>query len=214
MGALLFIVLFGSAAIGLLLWGGAGVVSTTDRATPPPPAALADRGLRQDELVRIEGNVAIDDTLLRSPIEGRPCVGYYLGVDYFDGSRHHVPQWFPVTEETVVVPFRVIGDDGSVVEIDANRFDIELHFVEGGRVLDPPADRVRPVLRRDGATRFADGRNLAYVEVVIEPGARVSLVGRVLRPASAGGGAYRSSTRGAALGPLGAEAPIRLDLAS
>ncbi|MCB9596491.1 MAG: hypothetical protein H6719_27455 [Sandaracinaceae bacterium] len=214
MGALLFIVLFGSAAIGLLLWGGAGWSRrrTARRLLRQPPSPIG--GLRQDELVRIEGNVAIDDTLLRSPIEGRPCVGYYLGVDYFDGSRHHVPQWFPVTEETVVVPFRVIGDDGSVVEIDANRFDIELHFVEGGRVLDPPADRVRPVLRRDGATRFADGRNLAYVEVVIEPGARVSLVGRVLRPASAGGGAYRSSTRGAALGPLGAEAPIRLDLAS
>jgi hypothetical protein len=169
--------------------------------------------LRQGQLVRVEGRVAIDGTpLLRSPIEDRPCVGYYLGVDYFDAARHHVPQWFPVGEETVLVPFRVIGDDGSVLEIDADRFDVEVCFVESGRVLDPPPERVRPVLTRAGCRRFAEGRNLSYVEVAIEPGARVSLVGRVLRPASAGAGAYRRSVRGAVLGPLRDDEAIRLDL--
>ena len=38
----------------------------------------------------------------------------------------------------LVAPFRVIGDDGSTVEIDADRYDLELHFVETGRVLEDP----------------------------------------------------------------------------
>jgi len=178
------------------------------RQVPTPIARL-----RRDEVVRVTGRVAIDGTpLLRSPIEGRPCVGYYVGVDFFDASRHHVPRWFPVTEETVVAPFRVIGDDGSTVEIDADRYDLELHFVETGRVLEPPADRVGQVLRRRGEDRRFSARNLAYVEVALEPGARVSVVGAVLRPPVSGAGAYRRSSRAAELGPIEAGAPIRVEL--
>lgn len=213
MGELLVIALLAAVGIGIAIR--LAIVLARRRTTRRllRVAASPIGALRRDELVRIEGRVAIDGTpLLRSPIEDRPCVGYYLGVDYFDAARHHVPQWFPVGEETVLVPFRVIGDDGSAIEVDAERFDVEVHFVESGRVLDPPPERVRPVLTRAGCRRFAEGRNLSYVEVAIEPGARVSLVGRVLRPASAGDGAYRRSTRGAALGPLGEDEPIRLEL--
>lgn len=169
--------------------------------------------LRRDAVVRVTGRVAIDGTpLLRSPIEGRPCVGYYVGVDWFDASRHHVPSWFQVTEETVIAPFRVVGDDGSTIEIDADRYDLELHFVETGRVLEPPPDRVRRVLHRRGEHRRFEARNLAYVEVALEPGARVSIVGTVLRPPVAGVGAYRRSSRAAELGPLEDGAAIRVDL--
>ncbi len=213
MGGLIFIALLGITAIVAL--GRLGLALARRRAAArvlrQPPTPIGE--LRRGAVVRVEGRIAVDDTpLLRSPIEARPCVGYYVGVDYFDQSRHHVPQWFPVTEETFVAPFRVIGDDGAVVEVDAASFDVEVRFVESGRVLDPPFERVRPVLDRAGSGRFSRGRNLAYVEVVIEPGARVSLVGRVLRPASGGEGAYRRSTRGAALGPLRDGDAIRLDL--
>ncbi len=213
MGGLLVIALLAALGLGVAVRLALLVARrrTARRLLRRPPSPIAT--LREGDLVRIEGRVAVDGTpLLRSPIEDRPCVGYYLGVDYFDAARHHVPQWFPVGEETVVVPFRVIGDEGIAIEVDADRFDVEVHFVEGGRVLDPPPERVRPVLTRAGCRRFAEGRNLSYVEVPIEPGARVSLVGRVLRPASAGDGAYRRSTRGAALGPLREDEPIRLDL--
>ncbi|MBX3269818.1 MAG: hypothetical protein KF729_06135 [Sandaracinaceae bacterium] len=205
--------LFAAVGLGAGLWAARAVArrQVARRLLRGAPSPIGT--LREDALVRVEGRVAIDGTpLLRSPIEGRPCVGYYVGVDYFDATRHQVPCWFPITEETVVVPFRVIGDDGAVVEVDADRFDVEVHFVESGRVLDPPPERVVPVLSRS-ERRFVRGRNLAYVEVAIAPGARVSIVGRVLRPAGGGAGAYRRSPRGAALGPLREGDPIRLELA-
>jgi len=210
-GALLTLALLAVLGIGAATRAGLRRARAR-RLARQPPTPIGQ--LRRDDVVRVSGRVAIDGTcpVLRSPIEGRPCVGYYVGVDWFDASQHHVPRWFSVTEETVIVPFRMVGDDGSVIEIDADRFDLELHFVETGRVLEPPADRVRRVLRRHGEARRLPSRDLAYTEVALEPGTRVSVVGTVLRPPVAGGGAYRRSTRAAQLGPLEDGAPIRVEL--
>ncbi|MCA9605028.1 MAG: hypothetical protein KC619_05515 [Myxococcales bacterium] len=212
MGGLLVIALLAVTGIVVLVGTARGLLRrrAVARLLRRPPALIGE--LREGQLARIEGRVSAEDTpLLRSPIEERPCVGYYVGVDYFDVTRHHVPRWFPVAEETAMVPFRVVGDDGAVLDVDASSIDIEICFIESGRVLDPPRDRVRPILRRNDR-RSAAGRNLSYVEVAIEPGARVSLIGRVLRPASGGGGAYRRSAHGAALGPLRDGDAIRLDV--
>lgn len=199
---------FALVLAGVRFWRGRAI----RRLRSAPPTSIGE--LEELETVRVEGRVTIEGTpMLRSPIEGRPCVAYYLGLEYFDdGDRRQVPMWFPLGEETVVTRFRVVGEDGHVIEIDADRFDLELHFVETGRVVDPPKEQVGPVLRRLGDARRVRNRPLAYVEVVIEPGAQVSLIGKVLRQSTGAKGAYRTSGRTAELGPLRPGEPIRLDL--
>ncbi len=198
-------------AAAIAAYGGAVMMrrAAARRAWEGPATPVGE--LAAGRVVRVEGRLAAHGQLLRAPITGVECVGYDAWIEYLDGdSPTRVPRWFPAASETVVAPFRVEGDDGHAVVIDADRHDVELAIPPLPRRTDADFEALAPVLRRAGDPRLLRDRTLGYVEIALRPGTRITVVGRVLRPPTGGAGAYRRGAREAELGPTHTGAPVGL----
>ncbi len=137
------------------------------------PAALAD--LREGLHCRVAGTVRTDGgAVVRAPITDRACVAYALEVSQEDDLHSYLL----VGLDKRAVPF-VLEDEGHHALIVATHFQI---LVRDAAMLRVPRAELEPghreLLSRVCPTfAWVDARTITFREIVIEPGARVSIAG-------------------------------------
>jgi hypothetical protein len=157
-----------------------------DRQATTTIATLREGG---DEPAKIQGVVAAREPLLTSPVSGRACIGYRIIIE---GLGPGSP---PVVRREAWPSFLVTDDTGTAAA--EGPFSILLDPDDGGWTALPP--QVYALLEEAGvpaADMFARDEGFRFKETLLEPGDRVSVVGRPsLEIDQAGRGSFRAPPR-------------------
>lgn len=172
---------FANLAVGLVMAGSA-VVGATRKVLERRRARRALRSkplLAQEtpegEVVRVTGVVKVGEATLVAPISGRACVVYRSRVT--DGMWTVRRAMLP-NETFEMVPFTLVRDDGSKVEISGKHALLDLPNLKF------PESTPELVERRDKFMelhKIKSGHAGVFEEIVVEDGMRVSVAGLMMK---------------------------------
>lgn len=154
-------------------------------------------------MVRVTGTLHEGAELLRAPLSGRSCVGYWVQVQVRRSANRSL-HWANLIDQREAVDFVVEDGSGSaIVQTRDVELAIELDHHQTSGTFDDATPVEESFLRRHGhgsTGLFGFNKALRYREAVLEPGETVVVVGRARweddpAPGAVQGTGYRQGTR-------------------